>query len=232
MIFQGVSYSGLDIKNDRSNISAMTIAKPPGRRGRPPKVPREHADTREALLRCGMEVLTEQGFAVTGIDAVLKRVNVPKGSFYHYFDNKEAFGQAVLRRYAEYFARKLDRWLLNEAELPLQRLHNFVEDAKAGMTRHQFRRGCLVGNLGQEVVVLPDSFRIELEQVLLDWQQRLAVCLRQALSQGQIGADSDCDALAAYFWIGWEGAVLRARLVQDVRPLDVFIKGFLAGITR
>jgi TetR/AcrR family transcriptional repressor of nem operon len=210
----------------------MTIAKPQVRRGRPPKIAREHADTRELLLRCGMQMLTEQGFAVTGIDAVLKQVGVPKGSFYHYFDSKEAFGQAVLQRYAGYFAGKLDRWLLNEAELPLQRLLSFVEDAKAGMTRHQFRRGCLVGNLGQEVTVLPESFRNELEDVLLDWQQRLATCLQQAASQGQIAANSDCAALAAFFWIGWEGAVLRARLVQDVRPLDVFTDGFLAGIAR
>ena len=40
------------------------------RRGRPPKIPREHGDTREALLRCGMEVLTTQGMSATGIDAV------------------------------------------------------------------------------------------------------------------------------------------------------------------
>ncbi|WP_455132527.1 TetR/AcrR family transcriptional regulator, partial [Microbacterium aurum] len=79
------------------------------RRGRPPKIPREHGDTREALLRCGMAVLTMQGISATGIDTVLKRVGVPKGSFYHYFDSKDAFGFEVLHRYAGYFARKLDR---------------------------------------------------------------------------------------------------------------------------
>lgn len=210
----------------------MTITKTLTRRGRPPNAQRQHADTRELLLRCGMEIFAEQGFAATGIDAVLKRVSVPKGSFYHYFESKEAFGQAVLQRYANYFARKLDHWLLDEAELPLQRLCNFVNDAKAGMTKYQFRRGCLVGNLGQEVNVLPESFRNELEDVLLDWQRRLATCLRQAASQRQIGVDSDCDALAAYFWIGWEGAVMRARLVRDAGPLEVFAAGFLASITR
>lgn len=179
-----------------------------------------------------MEVLTEQGFAATGIDLVLKRVRVPKGSFYHYFDSKEAFGQEVLQRYATYFARKLDRWLLDENVPPLQRLSNFVEDAKAGMARHQFRRGCLVGNLGQEITVLPASFRQELESILLDWQKRLASCLDQAVSLGQLHADSNCDALAAFFWIGWEGAVLRAKLVQNAQPLDTFVTGFLAGAAR
>jgi TetR/AcrR family transcriptional repressor of nem operon len=210
----------------------MTTSKPQARRGRPPKVARSFDDTREALLHCGMEVLTEQGFAATGIDAVLKRVRVPKGSFYHYFDSKEAFVQEVLQRYAAYFARKLDRWLLDESVLPLQRLSNFVEDAKAGMARHQFRRGCLVGNLGQEITALPASFRQTLEDVLLDWQVRLANCLTEAVRLGQLRQGSDCDALAAYFWIGWEGAVLRAKLVQDAQPLDTFATGFLNGMAR
>ena len=204
----------------------MTITKTKARRGRPPNVEREFTDTREALLRSGMEMLTEQGFATTGIDAVLKRINVPKGSFYNYFKNKEAFGQEVLQQYALYFARKLDHCFLNEQVSPMQRISDFVEDAKSGMIKHEFRRGCLVGNLGQEIVVLPHSFRCELENILLDWQGRLAV------QQGQVHPDSDCDELAAFFWIGWEGAVLRAKLTQDVSPLDTFFRGFVAGIQK
>ncbi|MCG3858693.1 TetR/AcrR family transcriptional regulator [Psychrobacter sp. Ps2] len=210
----------------------MTMIKPKARRGRPPNVEREFTDTREALLRSGMEMLTEQGFATTGIDAVLKRINVPKGSFYNYFKNKEAFGQEVLQQYALYFARKLDHCFLNEQVSPMQRISDFVEDAKSGMIKHEFRRGCLVGNLGQEIIVLPDSFRCELESILLDWQERLAACLRLAVQQGQIHSHSDCDELAAFFWIGWEGAVLRAKLTQDVSPLDTFFRGFVAGIQK
>ncbi|GAF56027.1 transcriptional regulator, TetR family [Psychrobacter sp. JCM 18901] len=114
----------------------------------------------------------------------------------------------------------------------MQRISDFVEDAKSGMIKHEFRRGCLVGNLGQEIVVLPDSFRCELENILLDWQERLAACLRLAVQQEQIPSHSDCDELAAFFWIGWEGAVLRAKLVQDVGPLDTFFRGFVAGIQK
>src|SRR5574343_599729 len=80
----------------------------PRKRGRPPKRPEDTLETRELLLRAGLEVLTEKGFAATGIDEVLKRVGVPKGSFYHYFDSKEAFGAALIDRYASYFALKLE----------------------------------------------------------------------------------------------------------------------------
>ncbi|MBU2329469.1 MAG: TetR family transcriptional regulator C-terminal domain-containing protein, partial [Alphaproteobacteria bacterium] len=34
--------------------------------------------------------------------------------------------------------------------------------------------------------------------------------------------------LAAIFWIGWEGAVLRAKLEQGPDPLILFADGFFA----
>ncbi|MFJ3485338.1 TetR/AcrR family transcriptional regulator [Pseudomonas sp. NPDC090202] len=208
------------------------IAKP-RRPGRPPKIQRaDDFDTREALIRCGVEILTEQGFMATGIDGILKRVGVPKGSFYHYFASKEAYGLAVLDSYATYFARLLDRWLLDESMSPLERLVAFVQSAKASMARYDYRRGCLVGNMGQEVSVLPAGFRDALESTFLDWQRRLTTCFEAAREAGELPRHVDCAELAAYFWIGWEGAVLRARLVQSDAPLNTFIRGFLRGLPR
>ena len=45
----------------------------PRRPGRPPKVDRDNLETRETLLRRGLEVLTEQGFSATGIDYILNK---------------------------------------------------------------------------------------------------------------------------------------------------------------
>lgn len=209
----------------------MNQSSPIKRRGRPPKHPHHHVDTRAALIRSGTEVLTEQGFANAGIDGILKRVGVPKGSFYYYFSSKEAFGYAVLEHYGAYFAKKLDRHLLNDTLPPLLRIKAFVADAKEGMQRHDFQRGCLVGNLGQEVNGLPEGYRTRLQSILTDWQQRLAVCLREAQRLGDIISSADCDRLAEAFWIGWEGAVMRARLEAQTRPLDTFLDTFLDGIS-
>ncbi|QBR02863.1 TetR/AcrR family transcriptional regulator [Paraburkholderia pallida] len=200
------------------------------RRGRPPKDPRVHSDTRALLLRAGLEMLTGQSFAATGLDAVLKRVGIPKGSFYHYFESKEAFGRELMDAYDAYFCAKLDRWLLDETRPALERLGAFVENAKAGMARHGYTRGCLVGNLGVEVDVLPEDFRERLESALQGWQARVVACLRDARREGAVSKQADLDALAAFFWIGWEGAVLRARLVRDSAPLDTFFRGFIAGL--
>lgn len=201
----------------------------PKRRGRPPKG--RDTDTRALLVRRGVELLTAQGWHATGIDEVLSSVGVPKGSFYHWFESKEAFGHAVLDAYADYFAQKLDRWLGDASIAPLDRIAAFVNDAGAGMRRHDFERGCIVGNLGLEVMVLPDGFRDRLRETLADWQRRVARCLRAAQAAGEIGAEEKPAELAAFFWTGWEGAVLRARLERSEAPLRLFHEGFRRLVT-
>jgi len=206
----------------------LPITKP--RRGRPPKVSNENRDTRAELIRSGLAQLTESSFASSGIDQILKKVGVPKGSFYHYFASKEAFGLAVLDSYASYFANKLDRYLLDESQPPLQRMANFVDNAKSGIARFEFKRGCLVGNLGQEADQLPESFRPQLIAIFLSWQQRVATCLQAAQQSGDLATTADCDLLAECFWVGWEGAVSRARLVQSEQPLSNYFNNFIAGL--
>lgn len=197
------------------------------RRGRPARSHDQLGQTRDALIRSGMELLTAQGFGATGVETILGRLGIPKGSFYHYFPSKEGFGKEVLSAYNAYILRKLDRWLADDSRDAMQRLLDFVADAKAGIRRHRYERGCLVGNLGQEVTTLPDGFRELLDSVLRDWQQRVALCLKQGQASGVVAADLDCDELAAFFWIGWEGAVLRSRLERSAKALDTFSAAFV-----
>ena len=203
---------------------------PGRRRGRPPKGSEGYDKTREALVRAGLEVLTEKGFTASGIDEILRRVAVPKGSFYHYFESKDTFGLELIDRYAAYLAHKLDRHLTDESLTPMQRLRAFVADAEEGMARHEYKRGCLVGNLGQEISALPEQFRNRLEAVFADWQKRVEKCLLAAKEAGEISPWAQCSKLAAVFWIGWEGAVLKARLDRGPEPLRAFAEFYLSEL--
>jgi TetR/AcrR family transcriptional repressor of nem operon len=201
------------------------------RRGRPPKTQPDGIETRERLLQSGLEILTEKGFSATGLDEILRRVSVPKGSFYHYFGSKNEFGSALIRRYAEYFGHKLDRILQDENHSPLDRMKLFVTNAETGMVRHEFKRGCLVGNLGQEMGNLPEFFREQLKAVFVDWEDRVENCLEAAKIARQISPEVDCKKLAEVFWVGWEGAVLRAKLEQCSKPLLMFTDFYFAAIS-
>ncbi|WP_025898190.1 acrylate utilization transcriptional regulator AcuR [Sneathiella glossodoripedis] len=202
------------------------------KRGRPPKLAENRLETRERLIRSGMSLLTEKGFISTGLTELLSDTGIPKGSFYHYFESKEEFGHEVLKRYGQYFENLLDKYLTDEAELPLARIDNFIKGATDWIEKHRFTRGCLVGNLGQEASGLNKDFCERLENIFQSWQARIATCLEQAKEQNQLSPDIQSEQMAAFFWIGWEGAILRSKLVKSRAPLLLFREVFFSQITQ
>ena len=214
----------MDLNSQPGQYNERAAARP---RGRPKRAPSD-AEVRQRLIRAGLIFLTQKGYSAVGLDEVLREASVPKGGFYHYFDSKADFGSALIDAYHAYFADRLDRCFSEQSLPPLARLRAFVADARAGMQRHDFTRGCLVGNLGQEMGALPPEFREKLVHVLEDWQSRTAACLAAAQAAGEMAAHHDPARLAAIFWIGWEGAVLRAKLERKPDPLTIFADGFFA----
>lgn len=200
------------------------------RRGRPPKIARDNADTKALLIRVGLETLTEFGFSATGLNTILKKANVPKGSFYHYFKNKEEFGLAMVDAYDDFFINKL-KFYLEQPEVPaLERIVNFTQSAIAGMQKYDYKRGCLVGNLNQELNHLSDDFKTRLMQSYSDWQQQLKQCLDLAQQQQTISKQINTTQMSDYFWMGWEGAVMRAKLTQSSKPLTLYTEMFLRAL--
>ena len=175
---------------------------------------------RKLLIDIGTAIFTQKGFSSTGLDEIVQAAEVPKGSFYYYFASKEEFAHEVIRNYARYFARKLDRSLDDATLSPLQRMKAFAQDATQGVQRFHFKRGCLVGNLGQEMASLEDEFRVVLLEVLNGWRDRFRACIEAAKATGEIATPVDAAALAQFFWSAWEGAVLCAKLEQSAQALD------------
>ncbi|MBK7236256.1 MAG: TetR/AcrR family transcriptional regulator [Sterolibacteriaceae bacterium] len=209
-------------------FAAAAVGECEGRR--PRGRPAGRCATRDDLVQAGIGIFTEQGFASTGIDAVLREVGVPKGSFYHYFASKEEFGLAVIDGYARHYDDKLARQFGDAGIAPLDRFGGFLVEARRGMRKHGFRKGCLVGNLGQEFGCAHEMFAKRLAAVLKGWQRVVGACLREAQAAGELAATADVDKLAKLFWIGWEGAVMRARLERSSRPLDIFMEFYLAQL--
>ena len=198
-------------------------------RGRPSKHGDNFADTKNILIRRGIEVLTERGVNAMSLDDLMKSVQIPKGSFYHYFPSKNDFVLEVLDAYEHYFVKRLNTFLTQTDISFIDRLQNFVNDAGEKMQYYDFKRGCILGNLGQEVSYLDPKILSRIETIFKVWEKLVSHCLYE--SNDHKYKDLDCDKAAYQFWIGWEGAVLRARLVQSQAPLHAFFSLFIAGIS-
>lgn len=178
--------------------------------------------TRDRLIEAGAELIAQHGYNATGINAVLKATGVPKGSFYHYFSSKEDFGLAVIVSFAEAYDEALAQLLEDTSVTPLERLQRYFAAGRADMLTCDHARGCLIGNLGQELAGQSDVFRDTLDKVFQRWEHRLVTCLNDAQAVGEIAADIDTHDLASFILAGWEGAILRAKTLKSVTPMQRF----------
>jgi TetR/AcrR family transcriptional regulator, transcriptional repressor for nem operon len=178
--------------------------------------------TRDKLIRIGAELIAERGYNATGINSVLSRAGVPKGSFYHYFASKEDFGLAVIDAFAEEYDARLGDLLGDPVVPALDRLRRYFAAGREDMHSCDHARGCLIGNLGQELSAQSEVFRARLDRVFRAWERRLVGCLEDARQAGEIPGDIDSEALAGFIMAGWEGAILRAKTVKSLAPMEAF----------
>ena len=182
--------------------------------------------TKRRLLDGGLTMLLEHGYNDLGIQALLTATGIPKGSFYHHFKGKEAFALQVIDQYMQGVHAGLDACLGDRKRPPLERVRRFFEMTQAHYRRQGYM-GCLLGGLGQELSGVSAVFRRKIEGCFSEIAGRLAVCLEEARTRGDIPADSDPRRLASVLVDCWEGAALRSRLRGNAAPLTAMLDVYL-----
>src|ERR1700733_5315392 len=109
------------------------------------------ANVKEQLIEAGLKTLIERGFNGCGVQEITEAAGVPKGSFYNYFESKEAFSADVLEHYWEQGAQKNLAVLSDEGIPALERLKTYFSQRAAVHAAGHFERGCMIGNLATEV---------------------------------------------------------------------------------
>lgn len=208
---------------------AVAEVNAPRARGRPRKelgAANDRTDTREALVKAGMRRWSQFGWSAVGVQAVLDQVGVPKGSFYHYFDSKDAFGLAVIDAFDRVISERMTRQF-EGAGSSRAKLMQFFAVTREGLARSDFRRGCVIGNLGQELGATDGALRDALEAVLHRWETVIERFLLAGIASGEWPKGLDASAAARCFWSGWEGAVFRAKLARSSQAIDDFEAAFI-----
>ena len=178
---------------------------------------------REDLIRVGREIIVRQGFNATGLSDILAAAEVPKGSFYYYFESKEDFGLAIIEDCACEYEERLSTTVGNESLPPLERLNSYFEASMSDMETNGFETGCLIGNLAQELAPQNELFRDRLDQILTTWETYFTDCLEVADELELLQPEADTKSLARFILSGWQGAMLRAKVIRSPEPLQTFI---------
>lgn len=189
-------------------------------------------ETRTALLKAGIELMRIRGYNHTGLKEILDQVGVPKGSFYHFFDSKEAFGQEALDYYVAQFEPFMQQFFSDTTVRPLQRIRNFFEASRQRLESEECRGGCIVGNFAQELADQDEAFRESLARIMEGWEARFTACLEEAQRDGDITSNTDVRELAQFLFDSWEGAILRMKTTKDIAPVDSFINVIFNSILK
>ena len=192
--------------------------------------PRRSHDTRERLLEEGITSLLRDAYHGTGLKALLERVEVPKGSFYNYFESKEDFAVAAVERYAECLARQLATSLA-EAPDPVAGLRTFFRAQMDEFVQAGFIGGCLVANLGGELEG-SDACREVLQASMRGYRDGLLGAIQGAQAGGLFRDDLPAEAMADLLVAAWEGAVIRMKIERSLAPLESCLEQLLDGYFR
>ena len=178
---------------------------------------------KDDIVQIGLDLVLDKGFNATGVEAILKQANVPKGSFYNFFSSKEEFALAIIDKFVADRAEIFSPIYNDESLPPLERIRKSFESVVALFAGNNCTKGCLIGNLSLEMSDQFEKVRQRLELSFHNWTKVLAKLLLQAQNENTISPDINAEMLAENMISSFEGALLRSKVKKSSEPLKNFI---------
>jgi len=190
-----------------------------------------HDNTRQHILDTGNRIIAGKGFSSVGLNEILKTAGVPKGSFYHYFESKEQYGQALLESYFEAYLIEIGDLFQLEGLTGRERLIRYWQRWLHSQCAECADQKCLVVKLSAEVADLSDAMRITLRDGTDRVIARIAAGIADGIADGSLPM-LDAPATAQTLYQVWLGASLLSKLHRNSNALDnamAFTGKLLAG---
>ncbi len=176
------------------------------------------SNARQCLIDSAVELIYARSYADVGVQEICEHAGVQKGSFYHFFDSKQALTLSALEQ----------QWALAKAQIwepafapnvpPLKRIERFfrriyehqrdLQRATGGVY------GCPFGNLGCELSTQNGVIRLKVVQGLQELSTYVERALREAMERGDvppIDIRASAQAIIGYM----EGIVMLAKTQND-----------------
>lgn len=179
----------------------------------------EH-DTREHLLATGEQLCMHRGFTGMGLSELLKTAAVPKGSFYHYFRSKEAFGVALLERHYAGYHQRLATHFSSGPGNYRDRLLAYYQETLNQFCQQGIISGCLTVKLSAEVCDLSEDMRAAMDKGASGVIALLAQALEKGREDRSLILSGDALTQAQVLYALWLGANLQAKISRSALPLE------------
>ena len=180
------------------------------------------SDAREKILSAAQSLIELRGYSALGVAEICRAAGVPKGSFYYFFESKEALALAVID---EHWADQERTWrrLLRSETAPLHRLRRLFEATEAAQSAGQRScgtvSGCLFGNLTLEMSNHTEAVRRRLQEIFEAQVDLVEPVIAEALARNEITVSAPREAARSVV-AQLEGQVLFAKLYNNPQLLE------------
>jgi len=152
------------------------------------------------------------------------------GSFSNHFRSKELFALIVIDRNFGRVREAFDITSLDSTKPAIERLDAYFDIAVAKLRQEDFRSGCLLGKLAQEMADQNNAIQRRPSEAFKAWQGAFEVCIRDGLRNGEFESTLGAGKRAEFILSSWQGAMLRMKIDGSNRPLLTFRQALFSQI--
>jgi TetR/AcrR family transcriptional repressor of nem operon len=176
---------------------------------------------KERLTDAAMEMIWENSYGATSVDAICERADVRKGSFYYFFKSKSELAAEALDADWKKHQGKLDS-IFSPTVPPLERLEHYFDFTYERLAELKEKCGAVLGcplfSLGSEVCTQDTILRDKIQEILDRKLTYFESTIRDAHAQGLIQAP-DAKAKAQALFAFYQGTLTQARIQNDVEVM-------------
>jgi TetR/AcrR family transcriptional regulator, transcriptional repressor for nem operon len=176
-----------------------------------------HSDTRQRIVDAARHLFWEKGYAATGLAELLARAGANSGSFYHFFDSKDAVLRTVLEGYRDLLDPVVVQPAFASKQNPIDRIFALLAGYRERLVSTDCQYGCPIGRLALEL----DPENIPAHALIAEnftaWRGAVEACVREA------GIPHPAD-VAAFVLTVMEGAVMQSRAYRSIAPYDACLR--------
>ena len=172
--------------------------------------------TRRRLVTAAAELFRRQGYAATGIKAVLTAAEAPYGSLYHFFPGGKAdLGRAVVEEGGRTYLELVEAFFPDDAD-PVDAVGALFEGAAEVLESTGFADACPIATIAGEIADTDEGMRVAAADAFATWIDALARHLVAHGARPDVAADVGIELFCLV-----EGAFLLGRTSRSAEPLRV-----------
>jgi AcrR family transcriptional regulator len=174
--------------------------------------------TRDRLVESARYLFWERGYAGASMADLLAHAGVNSGSFYHFFESKEALLRAVLETYLAALRPVIVNPAFAETDEPVARIFAILAGYRERILQTDCRYGCPLGRLALEIDPENRPAHGLIAENFQGWIGAVRECI--AAFESRLPAGTDADSLATLVLAVMEGGVMLSRSYGSVEPFD------------